>query len=94
MGRDLNCNSKMVVNLVQCKTCNKQYVGSASTNFRLRFYNYKCCHRKYNLTKTVPQHSFHTHFNANDHIIVWTTQPRPKGFFSLRRGGKKSWGRG
>ena len=63
----LDCNSSMVVYLVDCKSCRKQYIGSTSTKFRLRFNNYKNCHRKYNLNKSVAQESFHTHFNQHDH---------------------------
>ena len=66
-GGDLNCNSENVVYLVQCKTCKLQYVGSASTKFRLRFNNYKCCHRKYCSNKPIAQASFHAHFNQLDH---------------------------
>ena len=66
-GNDLNCSSKMVVYLVQCKSCNKQYIGSASTKFRLRFNNDKCCHRKYISNQEVPQQSFHPHFNCENH---------------------------
>ena len=57
----------MVVYLIQCKSCQKQYVGSASTKFRLRFNNYKSCHRKYNLNQSVPQESLHAHFKRTDH---------------------------
>ena len=41
-----NCNSKMIVYLVNCKCCQQQYVGSTSTRFRLRFNNYKSCHNR------------------------------------------------
>ena len=58
----LDCNSENVVYLVQCKTCNMQYVGSASTKFRLRLNNYKYCLCKYEKQKSVPQMFFHTHF--------------------------------
>lgn len=37
----LNCNSSNVVYLLSCKTCGKQYVGSTSTKFRLRFNNHR-----------------------------------------------------
>ena len=43
-GGSLNCNTSNVVYLVQCKTCHIQYIGSASTKFRLRFNNYRCCY--------------------------------------------------
>ena len=63
----MNCNSTNVVYLVQCKTCNIQYVGSTSTKFCLRFNNYKCCDKKYNAGKPVIQASFHAHFNQSNH---------------------------
>ena len=64
---NLNCNSENVVYLVQCKTCKIQYVGSASTKFRLRFNNYKSCFRKCSSGQSAPQASFHSHFCQNDH---------------------------
>ena len=53
--------------MVQCKTCLKQDVGSASTKFRFRFNNYKCCSRKYNSGKAVAQDCFFSHFNEGIH---------------------------
>ena len=64
---NLNCNSKMVVYLVSCKTCNMQYVGSTSTKFRLCFNNYRSGNRKYNSNETVTQESFFAHFNSSGH---------------------------
>lgn len=49
----LNCRSKNLAYLVSCKTCPKQYAGS-SEEFKSRFNNYKCVHRK--------QEPFHAHF--------------------------------
>ena len=66
-GGKLNCNSQNIVYLVQCKTCNLQYVGSTTTKFRLRFNNYKNCYRNYNSKKQVPQAAFHAHFAQEDH---------------------------
>ena len=62
-----NCNSEMIVYLVNCKCCQKQYVGSTSTRFRLTFNNYKSCHIKDSLNKSVPQESFHAHFKEQSH---------------------------
>ena len=64
---NLNCNSKNVVYLVQFKVCNIQYVGSASTKFRLRFNNYLSCSRRYSKGETVPQMTFHSHFLKPGH---------------------------
>jgi len=64
----LNCDSKNVVYLVNCKTCGIQYVGSATTPFRLRFNNYKCCYRKFSAgISAVAQASFHAHFFQEGH---------------------------
>lgn len=64
----INCNSKYVVYLLQCKVCRKQYVGSAETSFRLRFNNYSSCNRRHNAgAKNVPQESLHRHFDQSDH---------------------------
>ena len=63
----LNCNSKLIVYLVQCKKCNIQYVGSAKTMFRDRLNNYKSMHRNFVANKPVTQRSFHAHFNSNGH---------------------------
>ena len=66
-GGCLNCNSRNVVYLIQCRTCNMQYVGSSTTKFRFRFNNYRCCHRKYSSNQSVAQASFQAHFNQPDH---------------------------
>ena len=39
--KNLNCNSKMVVYLIECRICGKQYNGSTVTKFRARANNYK-----------------------------------------------------
>ena len=41
INHQLNCNSTNVVYLISCKVCQKQYVGSTTTKFRLRFNNHK-----------------------------------------------------
>ena len=63
----LSCKSSMVVYMIQCKTCKLQYVGSAKTPFRSRFYNYKSHNKLYNLKGRSPQVSFHAHFNLPGH---------------------------
>ena len=44
---NLDCNSNNVVYLISCKSCDKQYVGSATTKFRLRFNNHKSRMRRH-----------------------------------------------
>ena len=68
----LHCNSKYVVYLLQCKTCNIQYVGSTTTQFRKRFNNYKSQFRKFSNQKegnktSVPQSGLFEHFMKSDH---------------------------
>ena len=73
---NFNCNSKFVVYRLICKTCNKQYVGSTKTAFRLRFNNYKShfrsfCERQNAGTlqqgRVVPQAGLFSHFTQHDH---------------------------
>ena len=37
----LSCDSKNVIYLASCKKCRLQYVGSTTTDFRIRFHNHK-----------------------------------------------------
>ena len=37
----LSCDSKNVIYLVSCKKCRLQYIGSTTTDFRIRFRNHK-----------------------------------------------------
>ena len=41
----LNCNSKKVVYLSECKKCKNPYLGKAQTKFRMRLNNYKSVHK-------------------------------------------------
>ena len=58
----------MVVYLIVCKSCSKQYVGSTITLFRACFNNYKSGGRK--VSKVYPnkcndyQEHFNRHFNS------------------------------
>ena len=63
----LDCNSRYIVYLVECKRCKIQYVGSAKTMFRDRLNNYKTSHRNFIANKYVTQQSFYEHFNSNGH---------------------------
>ena len=64
----VNCNSKYVVYLIECKTCGKPYVGSTETRFRSRFNNYRSSQRNYEKGKKVRQESFHSHFTDDCHF--------------------------
>ena len=45
--KKFNCNSKMVVYLIEFRVCRKQYNSSAVTKFRARANNYKSTHRNF-----------------------------------------------
>ena len=72
----LNCNSELVVYLVNCKVCGIQNVGSTVNKYRTRFNNYKSVHRKFR-NQTTKGHSkgkqafcqekFHKHFCSDGH---------------------------
>ena len=41
INHSFNCDSQGVVYVITCKKCSKQYVGSTTTAFRVRFNNHK-----------------------------------------------------
>ena len=45
--KNFNCDSKIVVYLIECRVCGKQYNGSTVTKLRARANNYKNTHRNY-----------------------------------------------
>ena len=45
--KSFNCNSKMVVYLIECRIWGKQYNGSMVTTFRARANNSKSTHRNF-----------------------------------------------
>ena len=63
---NLKCSSKNVVYLFICKTCSKQYTGTIE-DFRPRFNNYRCAHRKFLKRKKEKQQSFNAHFAEANH---------------------------
>ena len=64
--QNLNCASKNIIYLFNCKTCHKQYTGSTE-EFWSRFNNYRCSHRTFLRNKKVKQESFHAHFAEGIH---------------------------
>ena len=58
----LSCNSTKVVYLVHCIKCNLQYVGSITTELKVRFRNHKSSMKTNNKTCEVAIHTFYTHF--------------------------------
>ena len=67
--KNFNCNSKMVVYLIECRVCGKQYNGSTVTKFRARANNYKSTHHNFR----KEQIRFHEHYLQNEHnrICDW-----------------------
>jgi len=45
INQQLSCTSKNVIYLAACDKCKKQYVGSTSTEFKVRFRNHKTAPR-------------------------------------------------
>ena len=67
----LNCRTNLVVYLIQCRSCSKQYVGSTITAFCKCFNNYKSGARivskVYHKKCNFYQKQFHRHFNSEGH---------------------------
>ena len=78
----MNCDTNHVVYCLTCKTCNKKYVGSTTTSFRLRFNNYRSHFRTYKREKaegkkiSVPQGGLFEHFLQDGHneMSDWSFQ--------------------
>jgi hypothetical protein len=60
----LSCNSSNVIYLVHCKKCNLQYVGSTTTEFKVRFRNHKSSMKTNKKTCEVA-----IHFNRTPHVL-------------------------
>ena len=76
--KNFNCNSKMVVYLIECRVCGKQYNGSTVIKFCPRANNYKSTHRNFRKEQILfdqarNQKRFHEHYLQNDHngICDW-----------------------
>ena len=76
--KNFNCNSKMVVYLIECRVCRKQYNASNVTKFCARANIYKSTHRKFWKEQILAnqvrnQKRFHEHYLQNDHngICDW-----------------------
>ena len=67
----LNCRSNLVVYLIECKSCSKQYVGSTITLFCSHLNNYESEARKvsevYLNNCNIYQEQLHHHFNSEGH---------------------------
>lgn len=60
----LNCSSANAVYLATCTKCNLQYVGSTSTEFKVRFRNHKSAMKTNKKTCEVA-----IHFNSTPHTL-------------------------
>ena len=63
----LDCNSRNVVYLINCKVCGLQYVGSTTTKFRLRFNNHKSrlrAHSKMSAANKGKDDTIYKHFHV------------------------------
>ena len=67
--KNINCNTKIVVNLIECRVCGKQCNGSTVKRFRARANNYKSTHHNFR----KEQIRFHEHYLQNEHnrICDW-----------------------
>ena len=70
--KKFNCNSKIVVYLVECSVSRKQYKSTTVTKFRARANNYRSTHRNFwkgqklsNQTRNQKRH--YKHYLVNDH---------------------------
>jgi len=62
----LSCDSKNVIYLASCKKCNLQYIGSTTTDFRVRFRNHKSAMLTKKKTCEVAVHFNRTPHDLND----------------------------
>ena len=60
----LSCSSKNVIYLARCCKCNLQYVGSTSTEFKIRFRNHKS-----NMLNNRRTCELAVHYNSSQHDI-------------------------
>ena len=64
INQNLSCSSKNVVYLASCNKCNLQYVGSTSTEFKVRFRNHKS-----SMLTNKKTCELAVHFNCTQHVI-------------------------
>ena len=76
--KNFNCNSKMVIHLIECRVRGMQYNGSTMTKFRARANNYKRTHHNFRKEQILSnqarnQKRFHEHYLQSDHnrICDW-----------------------
>ena len=73
--KKFNCNSKMVVYLIECRICRKQYDGCTVAKFCARGNNYKSTHRNFRKEQILSnqahnQKRFQEHYLQTDHSEI------------------------
>ena len=74
--KNFNCNSKMLVYLIEYRICRKQCNGSTVTKFCARANNYKSTHRNFWKEQILSnqaqnQKRFHEHYLQNDNNGIY-----------------------
>ena len=67
INKNVNCNSKMVACLIECRVCGKQYNVSTVTQFRARANNYRSKYHNFRKEQKLSnqacnQKRFHEHY--------------------------------
>ena len=73
----LSCDSKNIVYLASCKKCRLQYVGSTTTDFRVRFRNHKSAMVTNKKTCEVAVHFNKTPHDLSDFSFQCIDQVQP-----------------
>ena len=72
--KKFNCNSKMVVYLIDGRVCGKQYNGSTVTKFRAKANNYKSTHSNFWKEQKISNQTnlmFTLHIRQGSLFIIW-----------------------
>ena len=73
--KNCNCNSKMVIYLIECRVCGMQCNSSTVTKFCTTANNYKSTHRNFRKEQILSnqarnQKCFHEYYLQNDHYGI------------------------
>ena len=87
--KNVNCNSKMVVYLIGCRICGKQYNGSTVRKFRARANSYKSTHHNFWDEQILSnqarnQKRFHKHYLQDYHNGMFTLHIIQGSLFIVR----------
>ena len=67
INHELDCDDKCLIYLLECKVCDKQYVGETTDAFRLKWNNYKDNDRKFQRNESCMQQHLYEHFYSEGH---------------------------